>query len=393
MSGARQDVLLGLGLAAMLSLAAWFLMRPTPTLRGVEALVQARELDAAERKVRAVLDNHPDDPDARLWLADILLERSVDSSADESLRLIREAHPTTDRQRTRALMIEGKARFRRHELRAAERAWLESLQIDPDQPPAAWALLHIYALQDRRDDARALLLGILDRVRDRREAARLLLHLLRPDAHPVDPKLAEAQLGPALAVDPDDLATVRRVALALVELHRPEEARELAENALKKSPANPEAWRLRLEVLDQAGLRKELIAAWEEVPSPIADDARLAAVRGRAAQLRGDMAEAARSYERAWTEHPDRSDLAYRYSRALMPGGPSPRLDEVHRILQAERDAQGRALSVYETALRDPAFPSARHTRELVRLLTDLQRPAEAAAWQRLVPVRPNSPD
>lgn len=385
MSGARLDIALLVLSAGLLGAVAWGLSRPVPSLDGIEEQVAAGDLKGAEFRARSVLRHRPGETTARLWLADLAVERAEAPDPQEALRLVAETHPTTPRQAAFARLIEGKARFRLKQLDAAETAWRDAIRLDPSRAPAAWALLHLYALQGRPDDARKLVLGVVGGIRDRRETARLLLHLLRPDAHPVSPQLVESELAPCLRQAPDDVETLRAVARARIDLQRADEGLALLRDAVQRQPNHVSVWAAYLECLDAAGDPAALVEAWEQVPPGLQDAPEMREARARVALLQGDRAAALRDYETLLERHPDRVPLAYRLSRILVAEGRTEEGARLQGQVRTQREAQQSIRPLYDQAFENPSFPTRPLVRGLAELLDALRRFDEAAAWRRLI--------
>ena len=109
-------------------------------------------------------------------------------------------------------VIEGKARSALGQYPQAEKLWLEALRIDQQVPEAGWALLGLYYIQGRREEAHDLALKLRDSEPDPRDRAQLLLELLRQDAKSLVIETLVPVLTPVVRDHPDDVHSA--VALA-----------------------------------------------------------------------------------------------------------------------------------------------------------------------------------
>ncbi|ONH54328.1 Tetratricopeptide repeat-containing protein [Pseudomonas cedrina] len=135
----------------------------TVALAGFQA--QDNQLDASEATYRKVLARNPGDPDALSGLIGVL---SQSGRPDEALKLI-DSVPPADRAKfsstakikaMRATQL-GKLADQRGDLKAAQAAYQQALDADPENPWTRFALARVYLRDGQIRNARALLDGLL----------------------------------------------------------------------------------------------------------------------------------------------------------------------------------------------------------------------------------------
>ncbi|MGY2374690.1 cellulose synthase subunit BcsC-related outer membrane protein [Pseudomonas sp. SDO524_S393] len=135
----------------------------TMALAGFQA--QDNQLDASEASYRKVLARNPNDPDALSGLIGVL---SQSGRPDEALKLI-DSLSAADRGKfssnakikaLRATQM-GKLADQRGDLKAAQAAYQQALDADPENPWTRFALARVYLRDGQIRNARALLDGLL----------------------------------------------------------------------------------------------------------------------------------------------------------------------------------------------------------------------------------------
>src|SRR4029077_3656195 len=125
---------------------------------------------------------------------------------------------------------------------AAESACLDALRLNSTIGEAGWALLDIYYLQRRSDDARALALQLHKVETGPRDRVQLLLELVRQDAQTTDPSSIVQRFEPVVAQDPTDLHSTLALGLALVREHRADQGLSVLRKAVEAFGSGPAAW-------------------------------------------------------------------------------------------------------------------------------------------------------
>ena len=135
----------------------------TVALAGFQA--QDNQLDASETTYRKALARNPGDPDALNGLIGVL---SQSGRPDEALKLIDSVSPadrakfssTAKIKAMRATQL-GKVADQRGDLKAAQAAYQQALDADPENPWTRFALARVYLRDGQIRNARALLDGLL----------------------------------------------------------------------------------------------------------------------------------------------------------------------------------------------------------------------------------------
>lgn len=135
----------------------------TVALAGFQA--QDNQFDAAEATYRKVLARNPGDPDALNGLIGVL---SQSGRPDEALKLIDSVSPadrakfssTAKIKAMRATQL-GKLADQRGDLKAAQAAYQQALDADPENPWTRFALARVYLRDGQIRNARALIDGLL----------------------------------------------------------------------------------------------------------------------------------------------------------------------------------------------------------------------------------------
>ncbi|MGE3818666.1 MAG: tetratricopeptide repeat protein, partial [Isosphaeraceae bacterium] len=217
------------GVVVVLGAAAFALRDPvtrwleTPPTVGEAALaVRQGRYDDAERLLDRVLARRPDQRDANLLMAQVLIDRTNPKPARalECLSRVR----TRNRQVQAVLRVqEGKALYQLRRLAESESAWLEALELNPRVPEAGWLLIQQYYLQGRDDEVARLALELHPRETDPIDRVRYLLELVREDVERLAAAGVIPWLEPAVKANPGDRASALALGRALVKEGRTEE--------------------------------------------------------------------------------------------------------------------------------------------------------------------------
>ena len=386
---------LALAMLVCLAAAAWLVVQAARrartstvlTVPQVGRLAAAGRFDEAAELVEAALKVEPDNGLLRVMAAQLALDRP-DPQPDRARALLGPFRSADPALAARARLAEGKAAYALLRCEQAESCWLEALRLDPQVPEAAWALLDLYYLEGRRDEARRLALRQHAIEPDPHDRVQLLLELVRQDAEPPEPGSLAARFAPIVRAHPDDRHAAMALGLALVRHSQADAGLALLDDATRRWSESPDAWDALLTGLDAASQPERLAAAWDRLPLRQRQDDRLARHAGNAAWFRHDWAGAARAYRRAWDARPDDATSAYRLARALHALGQHDQAAACDRFVRDAQAAQVETLDLYKQAdaLKDLGLRP--HDRLYQRLADNRQRLGrreEARAWHRLV--------
>jgi tetratricopeptide (TPR) repeat protein len=374
-------------LSAGLGFAVWAALHPRPSLERVGPLARAGRYDLAMGSVDEYLRAYPEDPRARLTAAELALNMPTprpDLALDHLSRL------TTDDRGLAAmgLLDEGKAAYLLEQYDRAEACWLRALARDPLVPEAAWALLDLYYLEGRGDDARRVALRQYAIEPDRQDRARMLLELVRQDAEPPAPASVVNRFAPAVRRDPGAFRPAVALGLALIRSGRPDQGVTTIREVVRRRPDDPDALDALLAGLDDADRPDELATEVGRLPHALAGDPRLERHRGRVAQGRGDWAAAALAYRRAREARPHHVEVLYRLDAALRRSGDPTRARELEGPMRSAQAARNEVAGLYAEAIGKRDFgrvPDPDLYRRLAENRERLGRRDEALAWHLLV--------
>jgi tetratricopeptide (TPR) repeat protein len=358
-----------------------------PRLDGLAPLMKARRFDEAEGRIRRFLRVHPESLQANLLMAQVALDRD-DQKPQLALDHLARIKARDRGTRATVLLNEGKAYSALGQNDRAEGSWKEALRLEPRIPEAGWALLSLYYVQGRREEAHRLSLELHAIEPDPRDRVRLLLELVRQDARPITLERLIDRLEPIVQGRPEDLRSAIALGLALIRNSRVDEGLPILKRVVDRAAGDADAWDAWLLGLDEARQFDELAVALARLPSAMARDPRFERFRGILAQQRQDWPAAADAYLRAWRTDPSDAQVLYRLSRALRAAGRADQADSFDLKVRAAKEARDQILSLYEEAEADKTLGVAPHP-ALYHRLADLRermgRNDEALAWHRLV--------
>jgi tetratricopeptide (TPR) repeat protein len=380
---------------ALLAGSLWISVPRTPPartpagldLREVGRLAASGRFEQALERVEPAAAADPDNGLLRVMAAQLALDRP-DPQPKRALGHLDRLRLTDRALAARAAFARGRAVYALSRLDEAEGCWREALELDPKVPEAAWALLDLYYLEGRTEEARRLALRQHEIEPDPHDRVELLLELVRQDAEPPEPGTLAARFAPVVRNHPDDLRAVLTLGRALVRSSQADEGLALLDDATRRWADCREPWEALLTGLEAAGRPERLAEAWGRVPPRWRDDDALARHAGDAAMARGDRAAAARAYCRAWEARPEDVASAYRLARLLHAFGRDDQAADCDRFVRGAQAARAELPELYKeaNAIRDLGL---RLHVEIYRRLADnrerLGRPDEAGAWHRLI--------
>lgn len=398
---ARRAVLLVMGLSCLAVIVggAWYGFAPAPglNLARFEDLRSAGRFKAAAEVLQAHLRRSPRDDEARLLLAQLLLDQPATTGEDDSederttevLGLLDRIDPTKLSVAESALvaLYRGKALYALGDWDGSERALARAIELDPLVPEASWGLLDQYYLEGRATEAQALALRMHGIEPDARDRLQFLLELIRQDAQPPDPASMVEVLKPVVAAKPGQVRPTLTLGLSLVRSNRIDEGLEVLRRFVEANPESAEGWDALLAGIDAAGRPEVFVETFERLPESLVGVPRFARHRARVAQEARDWAAAVEAYRAAIEHDPLDSTLVYRLGLALRNAG---RAEEGERILEREavfKTGMAEVRALYNEANGNPALGRVADV-DLYKRLGDLRermlRPAEARAWYAL---------
>ena len=383
------EIVLGLG---SLALIAWGVVwafagrtRPALGLDRALSLARSKRFAEAEWAVNRVLIQEPSNPAALLLAAQINLDRP-DPKPREALDSLAAIPPGPKPLAAMTALQKGKAYYLIGDYQAAESQWFEALRLNPIIPEAGWALLDLYYVQARSDDARSLVRQLRLSEPDPRDRVLLLLESLRQEARPLAAPLSIARLERALKANPDDLQSTLGLGRALIRESRFDDALKHFQKAQKQANERIDVWDALLTGLDDASRGEEFDQALNSLPASLSANPAFLRHRAKAAQNHRDWPKAIELYNQARKHRRDEAATAYRLSRALRAMGELKGAEtvevEVRRFESAARDL----VVLFEEALADQTIGVQPHRKlytQLAELCERLGRVEEAEAWNQ----------
>lgn len=379
--------------AGMIALNAWWLwadFAPTPELRPLRGLVDARRYDEAEPPLRERLRLSPNDDESRMLLARILAGR------EQLVACARELHrvPFWSPRKAEALFLEGQAYLDAGLARPAEAALRRCVEDEALHPTpadfhkaATELLIELLVTEERWSDAQDVVWAMYDRVGPADRPAALVMWF-RAEVERIDPKATVDRLRKYAAADPGDVEARRALAKVEQALGRDDEARRLMQACLAARPDDPRVWRDWLKILKASDDTKGMAEAIARLPASAENDPEILEYRGMIREAAGDMPGAEEAYRRAVEGKPFDEDFHYRLALVL---GRLDRRDEARGHLdrsKALRAAHTRlvdAFIAYREALAAENPPGPRVTEragELIELCRSLGHRRTAKALE-----------
>jgi tetratricopeptide (TPR) repeat protein len=363
-------------------------LRGSTSLRGLQSLLDAQRFDEAEGQLTAYLREHPDSAQANMLMAQVALARQ-DQKPALALRHLARIQTRDRAARAIVRLNEGKALSALGRYAQAEQAWLDALRIAPLVPEAGWALLGLYYVQGRRDDAHRLAMKLHASEPDLHDRVQLLLELLRQDAKSLVEETLVDTLEPIVREHPEDMYSSIALGRALVHTSRPEKGLTILRRTVDRFGDDGEAWEAMLTGLEEAFRFDDLDQALRRLPAKLAIHARFAKHRGALAQHRRDWEAAATAYRRAHAFDLADGKVLYRLCQVLRVGGHASDIEALESLHRSLELARGQELPTYEEVNAVKDLQSGKRV-DLIRRIADLRerigRSDEALAWRRLVP-------
>jgi tetratricopeptide (TPR) repeat protein len=370
----------------------WRETRPLPDIAATERLLRQGNAAAAETSLLERVRRSPHDGELRTLLA-----RAVAARGD-LLACARQLHqvPYWSSQKPDALHREGQAYLQLDRARDAERAWLELIKDDPLHPVApdlltdAYnALLRLYAIEDRWEDAYPVIWSAYDRASGTQERLYWLTMRMRAELERVSPKESIVELRRYVAADPGDCDALHALGLAEIALGQRAEGEAHLEECLKIRPDYLRAWRSLLAAFLEEGDLERFLAKLR-VPPPSADnDPETWFNRGVAGEKAGDWRMAASHFQKAINLNPFLPKAYYRLRAAQDRLGLREAAIVSRKKSTVINEARGRFQGAYadffESARSEqpPKITPAAAARRLAAICETLGWARAAQAWHR----------
>jgi tetratricopeptide (TPR) repeat protein len=362
-------------------------LRPAPSLAGLDRLLGEQKFDEAEARLLDHLVIQPESSQAHMLMAQVALARA-DQKPELALLHLRKVHIRDKAHSAIVRLNEGKAYSALGRYPLAERAWREALRIDPAVPEAGWALLGLYYVQGRREDAHRLAMRLFDSEPDPRDRAQLLLELLRQDALGLVVETLVPTLEPIVLEHPDDYHTAIALALAYVRTSRPEDGLSILRQLAERFPESADVRDALCCGLDEASRHDELSETVKNLPVGMATDARFDKYKGAVAQSLREWDRAVELYERSWNADPSEFRVLYRLCQVLRLAGRVQEQVSLEPLRRANDKAREEALALYRKANAVSTLGTEPHPelyQNLAALRGSMGRLDEALAWHKLV--------
>jgi predicted Zn-dependent protease len=372
----------------------WDHYRPVPTIRDVSRLFAQKRLAEAESGSRAALRRDPDDAPMRVLLARILAAQGRNADAAAQLHEV----PANSPDKLDALYFEGQAWILTNHARKAEAAWLAYLKHEPEpdgtrtyEGRVETDLINLYSIEDRWDEAQAIIWRSYDRVSDPEGKRALTLMALRSHRERFFPKVALETLRRYVAADPGDLQARLAVARMAQAAGIPSEADGALAACREQYPDDPSYLKTRFEILVTRGESPALEEMLANPPKALETSPVYWRTLGNRAFQQKRWVDSAASYRRVLEMDSADVESTYRLSLIEMRLGhqaEAKALQQRHReLVRAVADFTP-AYNSYLDAITDPPPEGSPTVAEAARRLAELCRAMhwrrEADAWRRI---------
>ena len=395
----RERLPLRLAWVAIVVLAGWnawhaWEWRTLPDIKEVNRLIVRGRHAEAEPILVAMTRRSPHDGHARALLARVLAAQGKTRECAEQLRAVPPWWPS----KADALYREGQAWMSIDRAKDAERAFREYIADDPNHPvakpfegEAETELINLCTLEDRWDEARAVVWKSYDRIDDLAGKRNLAIMALRTRIERSAPLASLPRVRRFVATDPTD--SVARLAIAHFahEAGLKSEADDEIARCVAERPEDPEVWRVRMAILVGKGDETALTPLLMSPPASLAKVAAYWELRGLRAFNAGRWVEAEASYRRAHAIDPSMPESVYRLGFSLARLGrrsEAVALQKQHASMEKASARLTIAFNAYldaTSANPPPGTPSATETaRNLARICQTLSWPREAESWAML---------
>jgi tetratricopeptide (TPR) repeat protein len=367
----------------------WSTLRPAPDLGPLNRLLARGDFDRAEALLVDYLRANPSEQKTRFFLAQLAVDRPDPKKPQLALEQTKRLRSDSAHAAASIKVVQGKAYYLLHRFVDAEAAWNEALRLDPIAPEAGWGLMSLYSLQNRAEDTRRMALKLHAIEPNVHDQVQYLLQIIRYDAHALAPGSVIDQMEKVVRTDPSDIASTLALGIAMIhDGRRTEEGIAYLRGAVEHHPQNARAWEVYLTGLGDAGQMREMANAYEQAPSEVRDDPRLAEASGRIALDQRRWADAARFLRVAAERDPFNKEVVYRLCQALDHSGAQQEAASLRPRVTSIEAARVQMRSLYDKADRNKSLgdvPDYELYQALAEDMENLGRYQEARAWHRLV--------
>jgi Flp pilus assembly protein TadD len=279
--------------------------------RALQKAVRLRDegdLEAAAALLQPFAGGEVDDPEASLLLADIERGRGNRATAERRVRAVIDAHP----DRADAWTMLGVVLREAGELKAAADSYLQGVSLAPEDLAARVELALVLLALDQANDAAILLQYVLNRDPDLAEA-----HCNRGMALRRLSRMPEAfeHFRRAFEIRPSEAAFRNNYALALREQDRLDDAEAVLRGTLERVPDDASSRNNLASVLRELGRPEEARATLMPLIEPGHLSGEVWGTWGAILQDLGDVAGARDAFDRSVAREPRSPEL--RLSRAF----------------------------------------------------------------------------
>ncbi len=373
------------GLGAFDAWLYWRDTRPIADLDTISNWLRREDYATAEMALRERLRRAPHDVEARMMLARSLAGRGDVLSCARELRKV----PFWSPRKTEALFREGQSYLERDHARDAEAAWLELIKDDPLHPvpadlfhDACQALLKLYAIEDRWDDAYPVMWAAHDHAA-REDRPVLLAMRVRPELERVAPKESIEVIRRYVAADPDDLEALRALARAEQALGQPAEAARHFQECLKRRPDDVRAWRDHVAMLLDQGELESFLALLEKAPKGADIESETWMFRGVAREKAGNWPAAAECFRKAIELNPTVSKYYYRLAVAEERLGLRKEAMAHRQRTKEMNEARGQLPAAYADYFAAQKLDGEAHAQAMAAACKHLGSICETLGWSR----------
>lgn len=382
---------------ALFALNGWWFwrdVRPVADLKTASRWIKQGHFADAEWALLEQSRRSPHNSEAQELLARIYAQRNDNLNCARTLHKI----PTWYPEKGKMLFLEGQA-FKTLDRRAdAELAWKALTAMDPLHPmPEEYVnksvldLMENYALEERWDDAHALLWKAYDQA-EPSVRPRYLIMRMRTELERVQPARAVQTLRKFVEAVPEDWEAKRALAHAeMASAHIPEATRLINQCVIER-PGDPRGWCELLTILHDQGDDEGLTEVHKRIPVATANDPEIMKSRASVLERQGDWAGAVALYRGMIAARPFNAEYLYRMATAEERTGLKDEVREHRnrsRTIRAARADLAQSFQSYLDLFRDPKtdpIALGQAVKKIATLCEALGWTREAKAWALLAP-------
>lgn len=368
--------------------------------QGVEAVKRDLPNTVLFQALKQMLDRSPNDGGARRDLARLY------TLYEEYLKSAQELHrvPIWWPTKREDQCIEGQSYMLANLPREAEAAFKACVKVDRLHPTpsrtlyvAHQELIKLYAIEDRLDDARAIIWDAYDQA-DQNEHSGILAMRMRLELERISPEGRAVELRKWIKADPDDVGARRALAMAeRLIAGREAEADKQIKICLSRWPKDIGVWRDWLTIIKDRGDRDLLAAEIAKIPPGAEKDPVILGYRGIVLENQGKLKEAAELYRKVLEIKPGLAEFHYRLAMTAQRLGLKEESQEHFARKKELQDAYGKIPDVfqeYAKLLKQTPVDEklvAEKLEELAKLCEVENWKRVAEAWRKLKPVIPEN--